>query len=55
MIGFFTHSVFHEEGDSNIVVVYSPEGLLEERVRQRDTLPVHEAIALAADACEKPS
>lgn len=47
-----THNVFAEGGNYYIVMEYMPGGSLEERLRQCGSLPVPEAVKVAAEVCE---
>jgi formylglycine-generating enzyme required for sulfatase activity len=47
-----THNVFNEGGNYYIVMEYMPGGSLEERLRQQGSIPVDEAIRIAAEVCE---
>jgi ABC-type amino acid transport substrate-binding protein len=47
-----THHVFDEGGNFYIVMEYMPGGSLEERLRERGSLPVEEAVRLGAEVCE---
>ncbi len=47
-----THNVFHESGNYYIVMEYMAGGSLEERLRESGSLPVSEAVRVAAEVCE---
>lgn len=47
-----THNVFSEGGNYYIVMEYMAGGSLEERLRARGTLPVEDAVRIAAEVCE---
>jgi ABC-type amino acid transport substrate-binding protein len=47
-----THHVFDEGGNFYIVMEYMPGGSLEERLRERGSLPAEEAVRLGAEVCE---
>ena len=47
-----THNIFGEGGNYYIVMEYMPGGSLEERLRERGSLPPDEAVGVALDVCE---